>query len=254
MNKPILLLLVSTLAIVLVVGAVSGCTMSGSTEINTSTSFGTGTSTPTSTPAPTAQGTTETVVTGAPTVTTTGDKVTITGSQDGTVDPKLESGGYIVEILYKDEVEVDAGNYFVQATENMFPARPDGWHLSITPADIQGGNPIKIKASNPYVVTFTKLPLAATPDTTPKTYKGTGSSVVGPITLNQGTVTLKGVSGKVKAQLYDATTGIFVTFDRSLYEDMDTPAEVTEDVLQDGSYLIQVIDDKYSDWEFTVSQ
>lgn len=185
---------------------------------------------------------------------TAGNTITIAGSQDGTFDPMLETGGYIVEILYKEDVEVDAGNYFVQATPNMFPARPDGWHLSISPANIEGGNPIKIKASNPYKVTLTKLPLAATPDTTPKTYKGTGSTVVGPITLNQGTVTLKGVSGEVKAQLYDATTGIFVSFDRSLYEDTNVPAEVTEDVPQDGSYLIHVIDKKYSDWEFTVSQ
>ncbi|WP_424356784.1 hypothetical protein [Methanocella sp. MCL-LM] len=251
MSKQMLLLAVSALAIVLVVGAVSGCTTTSTPTPGTGTS--TVTSTPTSTPASTSPGTPATAVTGAPTISTAGNTITIAGSQDGTVEPQLETGGYIVEILYKEEVEVDAGNYFIQATANMFPARPDGWHLSISPANIQGGNPLKIKASSPYRITLTKLPLAATPDTTPKTYKGTGSTVVGPITLNQGTVTLKGVSGEVKAQLYDATTGIFVSFDRSLYT-TDGPAEITEDVPQDGSYLIHVIDKKYSDWEFTVSQ
>lgn len=250
MSKKLLLLEVSALVIVLVVGAVSGCTMSGTTEINSSTSIGTGTSTPKSTPVSGEASNS----TGAPTMSTAGNTITIAGSQDGTVDPKLETGGYIVEILYKEEVEVDAGNYFVQATPSMFPVRPDGWHISISPANIQGGNPIKIKASSPYEITLTKLPLAATQDTTPKTYKGTGSTVVGPITLNQGTVTLKGVSGEVKVQLYDATTGIFVSFDRSIYEGTGSPAEITEDIPQDGSYLIHVIDKKYSDWEFTVSQ
>lgn len=223
----------------------------------TGTGTSTGTSTPTSTTSSgltsTGAGTTN-AVTGPPKVTQTGGKITIAGSQDGTIDSKLETGGYIVEILYKEEVEVDAGNYFIQATTSMFPARPDGWHLSNSPANIQGGNQIKIKASSPYVITLTKLPVSSKPDATPKTYKGMGSTIVGPVSLNQGTVTLKGVSGEVKAQLYDATTGIFVGFDHSLYKGTNSSAEVTEDVPQDGSYLIHVIDKKYSDWVFTVSQ
>ncbi len=243
MSKKLLILAVSALAIVLVASALSGCT-----TINTP---GTGTGPSTST----GTGTSPTAVTGAPTLSTAGDKVVIAGSQDGTVDPELETGGYIVEILYKDEVEVDAGNYFVGATSNMFPAGPDGWHLSSDVANIQGGNPIKIKASSPYVVTLTRLPLAAQPDTTPRTYKGTGSSVVGPVSLSQGTVTIKGVSANdINVQLYDATTGIFADFDKTLYEDTSTPAEVTMDVPNDGSYLIKVKMKKYSDWEITVSQ
>ncbi len=242
MSKKLLILAVSALAIVLVASALSGCTTTNTPGTGTGASTGAGT------------GPSTTAVTGAPTLGTAGDKVTIAGSQDGTVDPKLETGGYIVEIRYMDEVEVDAGNYFVGATPNMFPAGPDGWHLSSDVANIQGGNLIKIKASSPYVVTLTRLPLAAQPDTTPKTYKGTGNSVVGPVSLSQGTVTMKGVSGDIKVQLYDATTGIFADFDKWLYKDANTPAEATMDVPNDGSYLIKVTIEEHGDWEFIVSQ
>ena len=262
-NKKLLTLAVCAIAIVVMVSAISGCSTHSSFETNTSTgisaSTGTATSSPASGTTSTGTGTTPTVVSGPPQVSQVGDKYTIAGSQDGTVDSMVATGGYIVEVLAKDtamvEMHTESGDLSIIA--ELFPVRSDGWHMYVRPEQYLNDEPIKITATGPYVITMTKLPLAATADSTPKTYKGLGNNVVGPFTLTKGTVTLKGVSGKTVVNLYDATTGEAIGTQNDLYTGSPggiSPVDATVNVPETGSYLLQVRLSDYSNWELTVSQ
>lgn len=246
------------IAFVLVASMISGCT---GTTTNTGTPEPTGTATtPASATAaattPASSGTK--TVTGAPTVSAAGDVVTIAGSESGTADPKLAAGGYIIEVRSKDkaDVTVETKDSTMHISPQYYPTASDGLHLFLQPIEFKGGE-LTISANGPYVIKMTKLPLAAAADPAPKTYTGKGDTVVGPISLNQGTVNLKGTTGKITVVLYDATSGEAVGIHRDLYKVSPGkigPGEKTEDVPATGTYLFNLEVPDNSDWEFSVSQ
>lgn len=137
-----------------------------------------------------------------PTPVVTGDKITINGQGDGNYNIDLVSGYYLVNVKFSGDIRMamlgsqksnlimSTGQARVDASEHT------GSYIIETGTAVQatfapGNNTVRITSNSttPYTIEFYKFPLSFSSVNLPRSYKGKGAAVLGPINLKAGDVT-----------------------------------------------------------------
>jgi hypothetical protein len=236
----------------------SAVIISGCTTTNTTTS-----------PAASAPATGGNTPAGTPKVSTSGQTMTISGSQSGQVTMTMAKGLYLVSIKSKDGsvsmstpmmgTDVDLISY------DSASLGSSGWYeqQAVHSWSKAGDGSFKITASTPYIIEWSKLPTGAASVSPPQTYSGKGQKVVGPVKLTSGTATFKMSCPDAKSAgfavvIFNTNEGIASA---SVGNNADSgsvqnsySSTKTVNIATAGDYLVQVTANSDANWEVTVSQ
>lgn len=257
------LLIISILTILLAAVVVSGCTSTTtSPAASTSASARPGTATPANNGP-----------TGPPTVSTSGQTMTITGSQAGQFTMTMEKAKYLVSVksatgnigMTTPEMGTDtdlipydsaslesSGSYEQQMIHNWNTAGDNSFKITFAGSE-----------TGPYTIAWTKLPSGVAAVSPPQKYTGKGQKVLGPVKLNAGTATFTLSCPDAKqagfnVQLFNADTGAGLGMVGYNAEGGSVTnsysATKTQNIAAAGNYYIQVTANSAAAWEIDVSQ